>query len=127
VGVAYEDGVFTVGFEDEDGSGALLFSQSDTIDAQDSILGMDTYSISTQDGATVYGGVESATLSGTNMELQTDGGGCSCPWPVEQARVAHSQFSRGGVGSGWITSHRHRHDRLLAETLSTVRVRGNHA
>jgi hypothetical protein len=45
-------------FEDQDAGGALLFSQSDRIDEQDSILGMDAYSISTQDGATVYGGVE---------------------------------------------------------------------
>ena len=70
VGVAYEDGVLTVGFAEEVGSGALLFSRSDRIDKQDSILGMDTYAISTQDGATVYGGVESATLNGTSLELQ---------------------------------------------------------
>jgi hypothetical protein len=43
---------------------------SDRTDEQDSMLGMDTYSISTQDGARVYGGVESATLRGTTLELQ---------------------------------------------------------
>jgi hypothetical protein len=31
---------------------------------------MDTYSISTHDGATVYGGVESAKLNWTNLEVQ---------------------------------------------------------
>lgn len=69
VGTAYEDGVFTVGFADQDG-GALLLSQSDTIDEQDSLRGEDTYSISTDDGATFYGGVESARAIGLDLELR---------------------------------------------------------
>ncbi|HZA35788.1 MAG TPA: Imm10 family immunity protein [Vicinamibacterales bacterium] len=70
VATAYEDGVFTVGFADEDGVGVLLISRSDMIDEQDSSLGMNTYSISTEDGGTFYGGVKSAKLSGTDLELQ---------------------------------------------------------
>src|ERR1700724_1785095 len=64
VGTAYQDGVFTVGFADDDGASALLFSRSDTIDEQDALLGIDTYSISTDDGATFYGGVASARVDG---------------------------------------------------------------
>ena len=70
VGTAYEDGVFTVGFADEDDVGALLFSRSDTIDEQDSLLGVDAYSISTESGATVYGGIEAARLTDTQLELR---------------------------------------------------------
>jgi hypothetical protein len=70
VRTTYEDGVFTVGFADEDGVGQLLFSRSETIDEQDSVLGMDSYSISTPAGATFYGGVKSAKLARTNLELQ---------------------------------------------------------
>jgi hypothetical protein len=70
VGTAYEDGVFTLGLANEDGVGALLFSRSDTIDEQDALLGMDTYSVSTDDGATLYGGVESARVTGLDLELR---------------------------------------------------------
>jgi len=70
VGTSYEDRVFTLGLRDEEGAWALLFSLSDMSDDQDAFLGMDTYCISTQDGATFYGGVESATLDGGNLELR---------------------------------------------------------
>jgi hypothetical protein len=70
VGTAYEDGVFTLGLADDDGLGGLLFSQSDTTDEQDALLGMDTYSVSIDEGATFYGGVESATVTGLDMELR---------------------------------------------------------
>lgn len=69
VGTSYEAGVFTLGFSDQDSLGVLLFQKSDTIDEQGSLLGLDTYSISTDAGATIYGGVESASLSGTDIEL----------------------------------------------------------
>jgi hypothetical protein len=68
VGTAYDDGVFTLGFETDDGA-ALLLSLSDQVDEQDSLLGIDSYAISTADGATVYGGVESANLSGVDLSL----------------------------------------------------------
>ena len=67
---AIEDGVFTVGLAEQDGVGVLLFSRSDVTDEQDSLLGMDTYSLSTESGATFYGGVESAKLAETDLELQ---------------------------------------------------------
>ena len=69
-GTAYEDGVFTLGLADKDGVGTLLFSRSDTIDEQDALLGMDTYSVSTDEGATFYGGVESARVIGLGLELR---------------------------------------------------------
>ena len=69
VATAHEDGVFTIGFRAEDG-GALVVSRADAINGQDSLLGMDTYALSTQDGATVYGGVESAKLTETSLELR---------------------------------------------------------
>jgi hypothetical protein len=69
VGTAHEDGVFTIGFNAEDGR-VLLVSQSDGIDEQDSLGGMDTYALSTEGGATVYGGVEAAQLEGTRLELR---------------------------------------------------------
>ena len=71
VGTDYEeDGVFIVGFADEDSLGALVFSQSDTVDEQASLLGMDSYSVSTDSGATFYGGVESARVDGTELTLR---------------------------------------------------------
>jgi hypothetical protein len=70
VGTAYNDGVFTLGFAGEEGVGALIFSRSDTIDEQDALLGMDTYSVSTADGATFYGGIESLRMTGMDLELQ---------------------------------------------------------
>ena len=69
VRTAHEDGVFTIGFKAEDGR-ALLVSRSDVIDEQDSLLGMETYALSTDDGATVYGGVESAELEGPSLKLR---------------------------------------------------------
>jgi hypothetical protein len=70
VETSYEDGIFTVGFAAGDGAGALLFSRSDAVDTQDALLGMDAYCVSTERGATFYGGVESAWLSGTGLELR---------------------------------------------------------
>ena len=69
VATAYEDGVFTLGFANQDGFGVLLFSQSATIDEQDALLGMDTYCVSTDDGETFYGGIESASVTGLELEL----------------------------------------------------------
>jgi Immunity protein 10 len=48
----------------------LLFSQSDTVDEQDSFLGMDTYCVSTDSGATFYGGVESAKVNATELAVR---------------------------------------------------------
>ena len=69
VATAHEDGVFTIGFRSQDGR-SLVVSRPDAIDDQDSLLGMDTYALSTQDGATFYGGVESAKLEETSLELR---------------------------------------------------------
>jgi hypothetical protein len=50
--------------EDRDGSGARLELQKAlSVDEQDRRFEMDTYCLCTEDGATVYGGVESWTLS----------------------------------------------------------------
>jgi hypothetical protein len=70
VGTSYDDGVFILGFQGEDGAPLLVVSRSDTSDEQDAFLGIDTYCISTQDGATFYGGVESVKLDGTSLELR---------------------------------------------------------
>jgi hypothetical protein len=70
VGTAYEDGVFTVGFADKDSLGALLFSLSDTTDEQHALLGMDSYCVSTAEGAAFYGGVESVKVEGRELGLR---------------------------------------------------------
>ena len=58
--VADEDGVFTVAFETTANEG-LIFQLADQMERQDSMLGMDSYSLSTTSGATTYGGVAAAT------------------------------------------------------------------
>jgi immunity protein 10 of polymorphic toxin system len=102
VATAYEDGVFTVGFADEDGVGALLFSRSDTIDEQDLLLGLDTYSISTEDGGTYYGGVKSAKLSGMDLELQLTTEAAAALGVSDDLRLrfedrAEAEAARGGL------------------------------
>jgi len=57
-----EDQAFVVAFEvsaDE----ALVFQLANRLDDQDAMLAMDSYSISTGAGATVYGGVTSAAVT----------------------------------------------------------------
>jgi hypothetical protein len=58
---ATEDGVFVVAFRGGGDDEAVIFSRDDRLSSQDAMLGMDTYSISMA-GATVYGGVTSATV-----------------------------------------------------------------
>jgi hypothetical protein len=70
LGTSYDNGVLTVGFADDAGKQALLFSRPDTVGEQDSRVGMDTYCISTERGATFYGGVEAAILRGTALDLR---------------------------------------------------------
>jgi hypothetical protein len=67
-----EAGVVVLGFVHEDGVSRelLIFQLSGTLDQQDGLLGMDTYSISGEGGATYYGGVLSATFAGTVLQLQ---------------------------------------------------------
>ena len=71
VGTDYEeDGVFIVGFADEDSLG-VVFSQPDTVDEQASLLGLDSYcGLRLTAGATFYGGVESARVDGTELALR---------------------------------------------------------
>jgi hypothetical protein len=108
VGTAYDDGVFTLGFETDDG-GALLLSLSDQVDEQDSLLGI-SYAISTADGATVYGGVESANLSGVDLSLHlseraSEALGLPCDLVLRlrdasEADAAREGFRRVGVSVG---------------------------
>ena len=70
VATSYQDGVFTLGLREQDGGWVLVFSLPDTSDDQAAFLGMDTYCISTPDGATFYGGIESAKLDGAELELR---------------------------------------------------------
>jgi hypothetical protein len=62
-----EDEVFIVAFETGDNEG-LILQVSNRIDEQDSILGMDTYSLSAGNAA-VYGGVTDATLDQSVLVL----------------------------------------------------------
>jgi hypothetical protein len=69
-----QDQVFVVALSEfEDGGGqALLFHLSAEFDGQDAEPGMDTYCISNEVGATVYGGVRSCDLLGNYLTLQFD-------------------------------------------------------
>lgn len=59
--------------EHEDGEGMHLeIQQALSHDAQDKKLGMDTYCISTEEGATHYGGVESWMLTGGVLNVRLD-------------------------------------------------------
>jgi hypothetical protein len=66
--VADEDGVFIVAFEASANEG-LIFQLADRIERQDSMLGMDSYSVSTASGATMYGGVTDATADDSILVL----------------------------------------------------------
>ncbi|HEX5575685.1 MAG TPA: Imm10 family immunity protein [Gemmatimonadales bacterium] len=66
--VADEDGVFIVAFEASANEG-LIFQLADRIEHQDSMLGMDSYSLSTASGATMYGGVTDATADDSVLVL----------------------------------------------------------
>jgi hypothetical protein len=69
VGTADDDGVFTIQFASQ--GGLRSRSRDRTIDYQHSLpSGLDTHALSNEDGATVYGGVESAKLGGTSLELR---------------------------------------------------------
>src|SRR5262245_1444167 len=57
--------------EEHDGTGrALLLQLALAFDAQDVALGMDTYCLSNEEGAAVYGGVRGCTLTGDVLTLQ---------------------------------------------------------
>jgi hypothetical protein len=59
---AYEEGsVFIVGFRGRDNEDAIVFQLASKFDEHDALL--DTYSISSATGATVYGGVTAAAAS----------------------------------------------------------------
>src|ERR1700683_3625488 len=59
--------------EEPDGDGARLeISRSLTHTKQDRDLGQDTYCLSTQTGATVYGGVRSYTFEGSTLTVRLD-------------------------------------------------------
>ena len=67
-----EGAVFIVALaEGEDGDGVhLLLQRANTFDDDDRRSGMDTYCLSTEDGATHYGGVASWTISQNRLELR---------------------------------------------------------
>jgi hypothetical protein len=71
VGESYENAVYAVGIaENADGSGwCLIFASADEDDEQDVLLGQDTYSISTAEAATTFGGVRRCELSADRLEL----------------------------------------------------------
>jgi hypothetical protein len=60
--------------EDPDGDGGprLEISRALASTTQDRELGLDTYCLSTQTGATVYGGVRSYTLHGSTLTIRLD-------------------------------------------------------
>lgn len=59
--------------EEPDGDGPRLeISRSLTHTKQDRDLGQDTYCLSTQTGATVYGGVRSYVLDGSTLTMRLD-------------------------------------------------------
>jgi hypothetical protein len=59
--------------EEPDGSGARLeIQKSLSFDEQDRRLGLDTYCLCTEEGATYYGGVTSWTLTQDSLEVRLD-------------------------------------------------------
>ena len=59
--------------ERDDGSGARIeLQRALEFDEQDIRLGMDTYSIGTESGATCYGGIESHALGGGELIIELD-------------------------------------------------------
>ncbi len=69
-----EDGVVIVGLaEYPDGDGQnLIFQLGLEFDEQDVALGMDTYCLSVETGATFYGGVTSCVLDGDLLTIGLD-------------------------------------------------------
>ena len=67
------DSAYLVLAENEDGSGERLEIQlSLTITDDDRRLGMDTYCLVNEGGATHYGGVEGWTLNGSVLDIKLD-------------------------------------------------------
>lgn len=59
--------------EEPDESGARLeIQKSLSLDEQDRKLGLDTYCLCTEDGATYYGGITSWVLTQGSLEVQLD-------------------------------------------------------
>jgi hypothetical protein len=68
--IAEFEALVAVFAEHSDGTGSRLeLQRAITFDEQDKKLGHDTYCLSTETGATYYGGVESWTLDATLLEL----------------------------------------------------------
>ncbi len=67
-----EDNTLVVGLsQDQEGCGqTLLFQVAHSFDEQDRALGMDTYAVSNEAGATVYGGVTSCILEGDILTVR---------------------------------------------------------
>jgi immunity protein 10 of polymorphic toxin system len=65
------DNSLVVALAEEPGGGGrnLLFMVASEFDEQDRALGMDTYSLSDETGATVYGGVTSCRLEGNTLAI----------------------------------------------------------
>ena len=63
------DGTFILAFRGFDDDEALLFQLAPRFDAQDALLGLDSYSISTGTGHTVYGGLVDVRFSGAVVTL----------------------------------------------------------
>jgi len=101
VATSYEDGVFTVGFAAGGWRPALLFSRSDTVDEQDALLGMDTYCISTEGGATFYGGIEAAAVRGTAIDFRlTSAASDALGLPVELLLRFHDEAAMRAAVEG---------------------------
>lgn len=69
-----ELGVFIAGLaEHSDGTGEqLIFQVAHSFDEQDYVSGMDTYCISNEVGASVYGGLTECILDGSTLRLTLD-------------------------------------------------------
>src|SRR5688572_312774 len=71
VATTYSDGVFVLAFRSvSHPNGVLILQCADALGAQDSSLGMDTYSISNGDGATVYGGITAVSVAGKLLTMR---------------------------------------------------------
>ena len=90
-----DDETFVVGLtEDDEGAGrALVFMVSLAFDEQDRALGMDTYCVSNEVGATVYGGVASCVLELTfepsAAETLVVHEECRFPLQLDEQSIAH--------------------------------------
>jgi Immunity protein 10 len=66
------DGLFTLAFRGSSDDEALVFQLATRVGEQDAMLGLDSYSISTGSGDTVYGGVTRACLRDSVLTLTLD-------------------------------------------------------